>query len=475
MLGTLLLKEIHDSLLSLKFAVAMILCLILVPLGMYTNYKDYQKRLSSYEQAEGLYQQEHPRERHLSSGSKAFRKSAPLSVISIGLEYFFPTTIHFDPQEGVEFSNDRGMNNPQSLLLGKIDLLFIVSVVISLLAILFSFNNVSGEKENGTLKLMLSNVVPRHQVLIAKLIGNYVVLFIPFLLSLLAGILILVLSGSAFIFNGDNLVYFLLILLASMLLIAVFLNLGLLVSALTHRSSTAIVILLLLWVMSTLAYPRISTMAAEAIYPVKTEMVFSMEKKALLHDLDEEERAEYSALWKSIGGENTRPMASPDSSSWDAQTARFMAERVAIQKRYEERVRTSVANIEREYDNEKQRQSAIAMNISRISPVSCYMYAVSSLAGTGLNVESSLKEDAYRFYDLLRRTVYSQVFIVKLTGSTSDSSTFPENNPAPQFQRIGRSLSSVIHNSILDLLLLCLFNVLLFASAFVAFLRYDVR
>ncbi|MBN2414250.1 ABC transporter permease subunit [bacterium] len=475
MFRTLLIKEIHDSFLSLRFTVALLLCLVLVPLGMYTNYKDYQKRLSSYEQAAGLYEREHPRERHLSSGSQAFRRPAALSVISIGLEYFFPTTIHFEPREGISFSNDRGMDNPQSLLLGKIDLLFIVSVVISLLAILFSFNSISGEKESGTLKLMLSNVVPRHVVLIAKLIGNYVVLFIPFLLSLLTGILILVFSGSAFIFSGDSLVYFLLILLASMLLIAVFFNLGLLVSALTHRSSTAIVILLLLWVMSALAYPRISTMVAEAMYPVKTEMVFSMEKNALLHDLEEEERAEYSALWKSIGGENTRPMTSPDTSSWDDQTARFMAERVAIQKRYEERVRTSVADLEREYDNEKQRQSDIAMNISRVSPVSCYMYAVSSLAGTGLNVESGLKEDAYRFYEHLKRTVYSQVFIVKLTGSTSDFSTFPENNPAPQFQQAGRSLDSVIRDSSLDLLLLCLFNVLLFAGAFVAFLRYDVR
>lgn len=477
MFRILLLKEIHDSFLSLKFIVALILCLILIPLGMYINLKDYQKRLNSYEQSVRIYQQDHPNERSVSRGSKAFRKPSPLSIISIGLEYYYPTTIHTDPDDGVSFSNERGMDNAQSLLLGKIDLLFIVSIVISLLAILFSFNAISGEKENGTLKLMLSNVVPRHIVLIAKLTGNYIVLFIPFLISLISGILILLASGNAFVFFGDSLTYFLLIILASMLLIAVFFNLGLLVSAMTHNSSTAIVILLLIWVMGTLAYPRISTMMAEAIYPVKSDMVFSLEKNALLRSLDADERAEYTAIWKRVGEQasSPMPMATPDSTRWDVSTARFMSERKDVKTRYDNLKNINIAKIEREHQNKKQNQSALAMNISRLSPVSCYMYTVSSLAGTGLKVESVLKEDAYRYHEQMQRDVYDKVFSVKMIGRNSSSSNFPDNSPPPRFQQIKRSLNNVINNSGLDLVLLCLFNIILFAGTYVAFLRYDVR
>ena len=66
MFRTLLQKEIHDSLLSLRFTVALILCLILIPVGMYVNLKDYEKRLSSYQQSVQIYQQDHPTERSVS-------------------------------------------------------------------------------------------------------------------------------------------------------------------------------------------------------------------------------------------------------------------------------------------------------------------------------------------------------------------------------------------------------------------------
>ncbi|MCD6115484.1 hypothetical protein J7K93_00575 [bacterium] len=84
MFVTLLLKEIHNGLFSLKFMVALIPCLILIPLGMYIKLKDYQRRLYSYEQSVSIYQQEHPGERSIVRGGKAFRKPSDLSIVSIG-------------------------------------------------------------------------------------------------------------------------------------------------------------------------------------------------------------------------------------------------------------------------------------------------------------------------------------------------------------------------------------------------------
>ena len=477
MFRTLLQKEIHDSLLSLRFVVALILCLILIPVGMYVNLKDYEKRLNSYQQSVQIFQQDHPSERSVSrEGGKGFRKPSLFSIFSVGLEYYLPTTVHSDPQDGIDFSNDRGLNNPQSLLLGKIDLLFNVSIVISLLAILFTFNNVAGEKEMGTLKLTLSNTVPRHVVLLTKLVGNYLVLFIPFLISLLIGILILILSGNVPLLSGEHLPYFLFMIFTSMMLIAVFFNLGILISSLTHHSSTAIVVLLLLWVFTALAFPRISTMIAEVIHPVKSDMVFSLEKSAMLKSLDKDERAEYSEIWELVGGDPRRsPQGTSDSTQWNSITRTFMAERVAVQEKYTTLRKTRVSQIEQEHQNEKQRQSAIAMNISRLSPVSCFMYAMSTLAGTGLMEEPAIKESARRFEEQMQDNVYAKVFTVKLKNSSSSSSNFEGNNPPPQFQQSKRSFTDILKFIWLDMVLLCLFNMILFAGAYVAFLKYDVR
>ena len=51
--------------------------------------------------------------------------------------------------------------NPISVLFATPDLAYVVNIVISLLALLLTFDAITGELETGTLRLMLSNAVPR--------------------------------------------------------------------------------------------------------------------------------------------------------------------------------------------------------------------------------------------------------------------------------------------------------------------------
>lgn len=57
MLRTLIKKEILEAFLSLRFLIATLLCLVLIPLGTYVNSKDYEQRLADYQEAVRLYQQ----------------------------------------------------------------------------------------------------------------------------------------------------------------------------------------------------------------------------------------------------------------------------------------------------------------------------------------------------------------------------------------------------------------------------------
>ena len=63
------------------------------------------------------------------------------------------------------------------------DWAFIIGYVLSLIALLFTFDSVSGEREQGTLRLMLANSIPRHTVLIGKFLGALISITIPFLLA----------------------------------------------------------------------------------------------------------------------------------------------------------------------------------------------------------------------------------------------------------------------------------------------------
>src|SRR5207247_2895328 len=83
------------------------------------------------------------------------RAMSPLSTLSIGLEPVIPFRFA-STKEGLRFGQGRGSTNPLDVLLGYLDITFIVSTVLSLLALTFTFDSISGEKVQGTLSFLLS-------------------------------------------------------------------------------------------------------------------------------------------------------------------------------------------------------------------------------------------------------------------------------------------------------------------------------
>ncbi len=84
-------------------------------------------------------------------------------------------------------AEEHGPANPYMIIFHSIDLALVFGVVLSLLALLFAYDAVSGEREDGTLRLMLSNAVPRDVVLIGKYLGAMACLLLPLAVSLVGG------------------------------------------------------------------------------------------------------------------------------------------------------------------------------------------------------------------------------------------------------------------------------------------------
>ncbi len=115
-----------------------------------------------------------------------------------------------------------------------LDLDFTFQIVLSLLAILFAYDSVNGEKERGTLRLALANAVPRHLFITGKLIGSFLGLVAPLLLPIALGALLLPLLGIPF--TADEWMRLGLIVLAGILYCGVFVTLSVAVSSLTVRT-----------------------------------------------------------------------------------------------------------------------------------------------------------------------------------------------------------------------------------------------
>ena len=67
----------------------------------------------------------------------------------------------------------------------------IISIVLSLVAILFTFDAISSEKEHGTLRLTLSNSISRGTVLVSKFFAALLTISIPFLIAALLNLFLL--------------------------------------------------------------------------------------------------------------------------------------------------------------------------------------------------------------------------------------------------------------------------------------------
>ena len=71
----------------------------------------------------------------------------------------------------------QGSDNPFLSIFLAVDVIFVFKIVLSALAILFAYNTISGEREDGTLKLVLSNPVPRDALVLGKYLGGMLSLF----------------------------------------------------------------------------------------------------------------------------------------------------------------------------------------------------------------------------------------------------------------------------------------------------------
>ncbi|MEZ4701889.1 MAG: ABC transporter permease [Rhodothermales bacterium] len=141
-----------------------------------------------------------------------------------------------------------------------IDFVFIVQVVLSLLTIVFAYDLISGEKESGTLRLMLANAVPRTQYIAAKIAGAWLGLMIPLIIPMLIGVLLPMVFNIPF--AGDDWLRLGKLTGYSMLYLTAFLCLGVLFSTLTHRSAMSFLTLLVFWIAMVLVVPRGGMMIA---------------------------------------------------------------------------------------------------------------------------------------------------------------------------------------------------------------------
>lgn len=375
MLMTLIQKEIMHHVLSVRFVALLLMCVLLIPTTLSINYRKYSQNLINYQesvkQADTEAKENPPSAQDPNTEvSKLFLKPTPLSVFVNGLEDALPTYLGMT-RNGVRQSSTGLTQASVAYVLGNLDFLFIVGTIFSLLALLFTFDAVAGEREAGTLRINLSNSLPRDVFLWSKLIGGYIVFVVPFLVSFLLGLLLITWQGFPLGEFKIALPVFCLTLI-SLLYIAVFFAIGVFISTFLDNAKTALIVAFTFWVFAVLIVPRGAFVVAKLVAPTRTQQAVYMEKTTLRNNLSKDKD-------EKIGEKMAEAFAGNEGAGGGAMVIRsddtaFQERMAELKKPIEEEFRLAFQDqtdkIDRNYRREKARQEHVGETLSRIAPTS---------------------------------------------------------------------------------------------------------
>ena len=282
MLWILVRKELLINLLSLRFALGTAIVVILVAVVAYPLVEEYANR-------QQIYISEMKRSRKELEGTKVFSKiSVSHHIAPVPLSVFarrdrdLPSFIRIDPYhvpnlvEGVGDAEAISIHGteakPVNLLLrifSTIDLSSVVGIVLGLLAIFMVFDSFNGERERGTLPLIMACPVGRLQLLVSKFLGGLITLVIPLLAGFIVVGIIWNLSPAVEV-NQSLILGTVTIFLFSIVFLSGFLALGLLVSLYTRESSSGLMLLLLIWIGVAVVIPQAGGQLGELLRPLQT-------------------------------------------------------------------------------------------------------------------------------------------------------------------------------------------------------------
>ena len=471
MLRDIIKKEIQDTIMSPRFVFTFLLCTILILLSVYTGINNYQAELKEHSAAVALNSKSLESQQSYGqlagTGTRINRKPQVLSTIVSGIWEAVGRVANVNIAYDPSMIESKYSSNPIFAVFGPLDLSFIVKIVLSLFAILFTYDAIVGEKERGTLKLALSNRLPRDRLILGKAIGGFVSLLIPLVIPLILGLLLLMiypniaLSGSDWLRIGTICLMFLLYL-------SVFFTLGLFVSARTARSSTSFLILLFIWVTFVTIIPKAAVMMAGQIKPIPSVHEITAQKDAFLGDAQKDAMESYRKYMK----ENPRPGKDKpeEQKRWDEETSKWGEE---LRGRLLTKIEEQNAVVERDYQTRMRQQQRLAVNLSRVSPASALMFASMSLARTGVSEHERFLNSVKTY-----KPAFSKWINKKISNSQAPEpgqQTKLDLGDMPQHEFKPEEFSESMVRMLPDLFLMAFLIILFFVGSYVSFIRYDVR
>jgi len=488
MIKLLIIKEFKNVLQSPKFLTIFLISFILILLSVFVGIMEYKINVNQANAGTSLSNQK-LQERTSWSGSSvsAYRSPDPMQIFISGINNDIGRFSNISQYTDIKLQNSNYSDDPIFAVFRFMDFAFLVQVVLSLLAILFTYDTISGERETGTLKLVFSNSVSKVGYLLAKWIGSWLGLIVPIVIPLLISILLIIVFNIPF--NSEHWIRLFIFFMVSLIYFTFFISFGILISVLTRVSSTSFLILLVSWICFVLMIPKLGTMAAGQLVTVPGVAEIEAQKSAIENELWDNHERQMAEEWSKRNAVMSDMTADERSQYQDDNMWNWMQEDDAARKVVQKEITENNRKMNEDLRNRKMQQEKLGFLLSRFSPSSSFQLAAMNLAGTDIGLKNRYIQAMDNYKTLFTNFIENkqkesgqpegmQIMIDSERGlsvKTPDMKKTIDISEMPQFQYNDLSYKTVLNASMADLGLLLLYCIISLFFSLVAFIRYDVR
>jgi ABC-type transport system involved in multi-copper enzyme maturation permease subunit len=464
-LRVVLKREILHNLYSLRFLLSLALVTAVFAAGAVTFVRSHVANLDKYRETQGQFLEEMRKQSAESATALAVSqrtftlKPRANAFIADAKEKHLPNAIVASAWNVFSFQNKSGSANPFLKKYDELSWAFITALIVSFIALLFTFDGVSGEKESKTLALSLANPVSRATLLLGKLASAVLSVMSIVLAGALTGLIIVLILGPAGLspaLAGEVLGF----LAVAALLAATFATFGLFASVVAPSSNVSLLLALSFWLVFAVVVPNSSTFVAKSFFPIASSEAVQKNVTAAFDDLNKNAPP---GSWAMNSG---NPFLPQHELRANLQTKRLQAEK----------------GIRDAHTQAMFRQFERTRLVTALSPVSLFEYLTEAVAGGGYLRFRKAWDDMHiyqgqflNFFKTLDAADkdsphwFNPIENISTTRKPVAFEKVPQfdEKPMPAAVRVGPALKYLVIN---------IFMVsAVFFLTFVLFVRYDVR
>lgn len=206
-------------------------------------------------------------------GSVALRIKHPMSVFDFGLDNYSGNAVYLEAHKQNTVNFSEASFSTGILRMGELSIAMLLQLILPLIIFFCGFGSIAADRENGTLKVLMSQGISNFQLIKGRTIGLWLVSSL-FYIPAFAATGILLASQKTTISNAAVLPRFTLTVLLYSLFCWVVSAITIMVSAKSRNTKNALINLLGIWLLLAVILPKVVQAVSNMVYPSPSKLKF---------------------------------------------------------------------------------------------------------------------------------------------------------------------------------------------------------